>query len=351
MNVIVQIPSLNEEEQLPTMLAELPRALPGAQAVQWLLIDDGSSDGTVRVAREHGIDHVVRLRRHKGLAAAFQSGVDACLKLGADVIVNMDADCQFDAADIPSLIAPIVAQDADMVIGDRRNGTVACFSRRQELLRRIGDAVVRRVSATTLPDVTCGFRAYSREAALRLQVLSTYTYTLETIVQAGSERLALAHVPVSVRPAPRPSRLLDSVWAYVARNASSLARIYLRYRPCRCLLVGLAATAVIAATMCARLLYLWLFQPGPGGEVPFMVLATSFTVASLELAALAIVGHALGWGHALELQSLERVKRVELELGVRPSCYEPGGRALAGAPAPGPPSGGRSQPPARPAAP
>ena len=185
MKLIIQIPCFNEEQTLPATLAELPRAVPGIDTVEWLVIDDGSTDATVEVARAGGVDHVVRLTNNKGLAAGFQAGLDACLKLGADVIVNTDADNQYSGADIPKLVAPILAGNADMVVGDRETDRIEHFSPLKKLLQRWGSAVVRRASDTGVPDTTSGFRAYNREAAIQMAVVSKFTYTLETIIQAG----------------------------------------------------------------------------------------------------------------------------------------------------------------------
>src|SRR5919201_2098116 len=183
MKLMIQIPCLNEEETLPVTLRDLPRELPGFEKVEWLVIDDGSTDRTVEVAREHGVDHIVRLTNNKGLASGFQAGLDASLKLGADVIVNTDADNQYYGADIAKLVAPIVAGNADMVVGDRQVMTIEHFSPMKITLQRFGSWVVRQASATSVPDTTSGFRAYNREAALALQVVSKFTYTLETIIQ------------------------------------------------------------------------------------------------------------------------------------------------------------------------
>src|SRR5881409_843868 len=196
MKLIIQIPCLNEEEQLPETLGDLPRAVPGFDEVEWLVIDDGSTDRTVEVARAHGVEHVVRLTNNKGLAAAFQAGLDACLKLGADLIVNTDADNQYNAADIPKLVAPVLAGDADMVVGDREVERVEEFSRLKVRLQKLGSAVVRRAAETNVPDTTSGFRAYNREAAIQLVVVSKFTYTLETIIQAGKMTTAVDHVPI-----------------------------------------------------------------------------------------------------------------------------------------------------------
>src|SRR3954452_15177081 len=207
MKLIIQIPCFNEERTLPVTLADLPREVAGFDAVEWLIIDDGSTDPTLDVAREHGVDHIVRLTNNKGLAAAFQAGLDAALKLGADVVVNTDADNQYYGADIAKLVAPIVAGEADMVVGDRQVREVEHFSPTKKSLQRLGSWVVRHASRTSVPDTTSGFRAYNREAALQLQVVSKYTYTLETIIQAGKMTVAIDHVPIRTNAKTRESRL------------------------------------------------------------------------------------------------------------------------------------------------
>src|SRR5881409_1091876 len=212
MKLIIQIPCLNEEEQLPATLAELPRRVAGFDLVEWLIVDDGSTDRTIEVARAHGVDHIVRLTNNKGLATGFQAGLDASLKLGADVIVNTDADNQYSAADIPKLVAPILAGTADMVVGDRETDTIEHFSPLKKRLQRLGSWVVRQASETSVPDTTSGFRAYNREAAIQLQVVSKYTYTLETIIQAGKFLVATDHVPIRTNPKTRESRLFPSMW-------------------------------------------------------------------------------------------------------------------------------------------
>ena len=196
MKLIIQIPCKDEEGQLPGTLADLPRELPGVDTVEWLVIDDGSTDETIEVARRHGVHHIVRLTNNKGLAAGFQAGLDACLKLGADVIVNTDADNQYFGADIGALIAPILAGRADMVVGDREVAGIEHFSPLKKRLQRLGSAIVRRASDTDVPDTTSGFRAYNREAALQVQVVSKFTYTLESIIQAGKMLVAVDHVPI-----------------------------------------------------------------------------------------------------------------------------------------------------------
>src|SRR3712207_5326032 len=211
MKLIIQIPCYDEAQQLPATLADLPRSIPGIDTVEWLVIDDGSTDATVDVARAHGVDHVVRLTNNKGLAAGFQAGLDACLKLGADIIVNTDADNQYYGGDIHKLVRPITDGDADMVIGDRETDSIEHFSPLKKRLQRLGSAVVRRASNTTVPDTTSGFRAYNREAALQMNVVSKFTYTLETIIQAGKMLVAVDHVPIRTNETRRASRLFPSM--------------------------------------------------------------------------------------------------------------------------------------------
>jgi glycosyltransferase involved in cell wall biosynthesis len=229
--VIIQIPCLNEAETLPATLADLPRSIPGVDVVEVLVIDDGSRDGTADRARACGVDHIVRMRRNKGLAAAFQAGIDACLKAGADFIVNTDADNQYAGQDIPKLLAPLLRGEADIVIGDRNISELSHMSWRKRRLQAIGSWVVRQVSSTSVPDTTSGFRAYTRDAAMRMTIVSEFSYTLESIIQAGKKRMAIAHVPVSVNPRTRPSRLFDSTFSYIKRSAATIVRIYTMYEP------------------------------------------------------------------------------------------------------------------------
>src|SRR5215211_2399596 len=323
MKLIIQIPAFNEEAQLPKTLADLPREVPGFERVEWLVIDDGSTDRTVEVAREHGVDHVVRLTNNKGLAAAFQAGLDACLKLGADVIVNTDADNQYHGGDIPKLVAPILRGEADMVVGDRETDSIEHFSPAKKRLQRLGSAVVRRASETRVPDTTSGFRAYNREAALQVQVVSKFTYTLETIIQAGKMLVAVEHVPIGTNPKTRESRLFPSMWAYVRRNATAIFRIYTLYEPLRVFLAAAALTALVGGVIWAR--FLWFFFFGDGqGHIQSLILGSTLFIVAVQFAALGVLGDILAGSRVLQQRILERVRRVELQVGVAPSHYEPG---------------------------
>jgi len=324
MKLIIQIPCFNEEESLPVTLADLPRELPGFDTVEWLVIDDGSRDRTVEVAKANGVDHIVRLTNNKGLASGFQAGLDACLKLGADVIVNTDADNQYMGADVAKLVVPILEGRADMVVGDRQVMTIDHFSPLKKTLQRLGSWVVRRASNTDVPDTTSGFRAYNREAALALQVVSKFTYTLETIIQAGKMTVAIDHVPIRTNEKLRESRLFPSMWSYVRRNTVSIFRIYTMYEPLRVFMTGAIVLGLLASVIWGRFLYFFLFTDDGGGHVQSLIFGAMLFNAALLLAALGIIGDLMAGQRTMIQRVFERVRRVELELDVPPSHYEPG---------------------------
>ncbi len=321
--LIIQIPCFNEAEQLPQTLADLPRELDGFDTVEWLVIDDGSTDETVAVAREHGVDHLVRLTNNKGLAAGFQAGIDTALKLGADVIVNTDADNQYYGPDIARLVQPILEGRADMVIGDREVGEIEHFSPLKKMLQRLGSWVVRQASSTSIPDTTSGFRAYNREAAIQIMVVSRFTYTLESIIQAGKLLVAVDHVPIRTNPKTRESRLFPSMGAYVRRNAVSIFRIYAQYEPLRvfwslALLIGLVSIGVWIRFAVA-------YIDGNGkGHVQSLILAAILFIAAVVMWALGVIGDLLAAQRVMTQKTFERMRRIELQLGVAPSHYEPG---------------------------
>jgi glycosyltransferase involved in cell wall biosynthesis len=326
MKLIIQIPCFNEEAQLPTTLSRLPRQIDGFDSVEWLIVDDGSTDRTIEVARAAGVDHVVRLTNNKGLAAAFQAGLDAGLKLGADVIVNTDADNQYEGADIPKLVAPILSGHADMVVGDRQVGTIAHFSAGKKLLQRLGSWVVRQASSTEIPDTTSGFRAYNREAALSMQAVSRFTYTLETIIQAGKLLVAVEHVPIRTNAKTRESRLFPSTAAYVRRNALSIFRIYSQYQPLKVFWGAALVMAVPAFAIFIRFMILFIESPHDAarGHIQSLIAGAVLFIAAMLLLSLGVIGDLLDAQRTLSQRTFERVRRIELQLGVQPSHYEPG---------------------------
>ena len=327
MKLIIQVPCFNEEGQLPLTLSHLPREIAGFDVVEWLIIDDGSSDRTIEVARENGVDHIVRLTNNKGLAAAFQAGLDAGLKLGADVIVNTDADNQYEGSDIPKLVAPILRGEADMVVGDRQVETIEHFSAPKKLLQRLGSWVVRHASATEIPDTTSGFRAYNREAALQVQAVSKFTYTLETIIQAGRLQVAVDHVPIRTNAKTRESRLFPSTAAYVRRNALSIFRVYSQYQPLKVFWTGALILGALAVAIFIRFLIFFVQHPDAGTRhVQELIAGGVLFNAAMLLGALGVIGDLLDAQRTLSQRTFERVRRIELQLGVGPSHYERGAR-------------------------
>ena len=328
MKLIIQIPCFNEAQQLPATLADLPRQVAGFDAVEWLVIDDGSTDQTIAVARAHGVDHLVRLTNNKGLAAGFQAGVDTALKLGADVIVNTDADNQYYGPDVARLVRPILEGRADMVIGDREVTRIEHFSGLKKTLQRLGSWVVRQASETSVPDTTSGFRAYNREAAIQMLVVSKFTYTLETIIQAGKLLVAIDHVPVRTNPKTRESRLFPSMGAYVRRNAISIFRIYAQYEPLRVFWSLAVVIGVVSVGVWIR--FAVAYAEGNGkGHVQSLILGAVLFIAAVVLWALGVIGDLLAAQRVMTQKTFERVRRIELQLGVAPSHYEPGGPAPA----------------------
>ncbi|MDP2711389.1 MAG: glycosyltransferase family 2 protein [Solirubrobacteraceae bacterium] len=324
MKLIIQIPCFNEEQTLPLVLADLPRRVDGFDEVEWLIIDDGSTDRTIEVARAGGVDHVVRLTNNKGLAAGFQAGLDACLKLGADVIVNTDGDNQYDGNDIPKLVAPIVGGKADMVVGNREVHKIEHFSPLKVALQRLGSWVVRQASSTEVPDTTSGFRAYNREAAIQMAVVSKFTYTLETIIQAGKQLVAVDHVAIKTNPKTRESRLFPSMWAYVRRNSVSIFRIYSQYEPLRVFMTAAAVIGLFALIVWGRFAYFYIVEGEGAGHVQSLILGAVLFNAAMVLAALGVIGDLMSAQRTMIQRTFERVRRIELKLGVAPSHYEPG---------------------------
>jgi len=270
--LIIQIPCYNEEATLGITLSALPRHVSGVDTVEWLIIDDGSTDKTVEVAKAHGIDHIVSLSRHLGLASAFVAGLEASLAAGADIIVNADADNQYSADDIPHLIAPIVAGRAEIVIGSRPISTTAHFSPIKKFLQGLGSWVVRIASKTDIPDAPSGFRAMSRDAAMQLHVFNEYTYTLETIIQAGQKGMVVTSVPIRTNEDLRPSRLFKSIPSYIQRQVLTILRVFMTYKPFRFFAVPGVILFSLGMLIGLRFLYFYLTKAG-AGHIQSVILA------------------------------------------------------------------------------
>jgi glycosyltransferase involved in cell wall biosynthesis len=322
--LIVQIPCLNEAHTLPSTLQDIPRAIPGIDVVEILVIDDGSTDGTSDVARQNGVHHVVRFPRRRGLAAAFAAGLDACLNLGADYIVKTDGDNQYSGRDIPTLLEPLLAGRADVVIGDRQIPDHHSMSPTKKRLQRLGSWVVRQVSNTQVPDTTSGFRAYTRSAALQISIVSEFSYTLETIIQAGKKRMAIAHVPITTNPRTRESRLFGSTWTYIKASTATIVRIYAMYEPLK--VFGVIGLLVFSGGLAGALRFLFFWFTGEGwGHVQSLILSAVLMIVGFQIALIGLVADVISGNRKLIEDVLFRIRRMELADGRRPDGGEPRG--------------------------
>ena len=311
MKLIIQIPCLNEAESLVIALADLPRAVAGFDAVEWLVIDDGSSDKTIEVAKAHGVDHVVRHSVNRGLAVAFMSGLDACLQLGADVIVNTDADNQYCGADIPKLTAPVLAHEADIVIGARPIAETEHFSWVKKKLQRLGSWAVRVASKTDVADAPSGFRAMSREAAMRLNVFNAYTYTLETIIQAGQSNLRIVSVPIHTNADLRPSRLVKSISSYVKRSLVTILRVFVIYRPLA--LFFYVGSVFLLGGLVAGLRFLMFYlESGGEGHVQSVILTSLCITLAMLCYMMGLIGDLIATNRKLMERLNYRFYQIEL---------------------------------------
>ncbi len=308
MKLVIQIPCLNEEATLPVTLADLPRTLPGVDSIEVLVIDDGSTDRTSEVARANGVQHVLRFPARRGLAHGFDAGLREALAMGADLIVNTDGDNQYQGADIGKLVEPILARRADMVVGSRPIESIAYFSPLKKLLQRLGSGVVRRLANTDVPDATSGFRAYSREAALRLTVLTGFTYTLETLIQASQKNIAIAHVPIRVNGKLRESRLFHGMGSYVTRSLGTMARIYLLYQPLRFFLTLASVFAAGALALFVRFLVAYFTTVGPTGHVQSLTVAGVLAIIATLFGALGVLA---------DLSAMNRLLLEEIVVNTR----------------------------------
>ncbi len=316
--LFIQIPCFNEQDSLPVTLAELPREIAGVDEVFWLIIDDGSTDNTAEIAREHGVDHIIRHTHNMGLAKAYMTGLGACLELGADIIVNTDADNQYSSSCIKDLVRPIVAGEADMVIGARPIDDVEHFSALKKVLQKVGSWVIRKVSGTDVMDAPSGFRAITRRAAMHLNVFSEYTYTLETIIQAGQSRLRVLSVPVKVNAKLRESRLMSGMWSYLRKSLMTTFRIFVTYRPVR-FFAGISAVFMAAGgLLCLRWLWLYTFVDASRARVPSLILATILILCGFICASLAVIGELSSVNRKLLEDIRYRVMRIELDSDIAP---------------------------------
>jgi glycosyltransferase involved in cell wall biosynthesis len=280
--LIIQIPCFNEEASLPYTIADLPKHIDGIDKIEYLIIDDGSSDKTAAIARELGVRYIVRFSKNRGLARGFMAGLDACLRLGADIIVNTDADNQYSGRDIALLVKPILEGSSDIVIGARPINEISHFSKQKKLLQRFGSFVVRLISgANNVDDAPSGFRAYSREAAMSMNVVNEYTYTLETIIQAGHNRLAISSVPIHTNPELRESRLFKSIWSYIRRSVIVMVRAYMMYKPLKFFTIMSLASIFVGAAIVLRFLILY-FTGGGGGHLQSLILAAVLILVGVQ---------------------------------------------------------------------
>jgi len=313
MKVFIQIPCLNEEGTLPAVLATIPERIYGVDKIEVLVIDDGSTDRTLEVARAHGIRHFVHHTRNMGLARSFRDGADYALSHGADIVVNTDGDNQYPQDRIGDLVSPILAGQADIVIADRQTHTITHFSPFKKLMQRFGSHVVNRAAGTELPDAASGFRAYSRAALLRLNVVTQFSYTMETIIQAGNKRLEIASISVVTNPKTRESRLFKNIFHHMAKSAAAIIRSYLMYKPYVIFATLTVLFGVIAAAPLVRFFVIWLVGGDTSGNIQSLIFGSIMSVASLLSLALGVISDLLRTNRVLLEEQLERLKVIQYQ--------------------------------------
>lgn len=325
MKLIIQIPCFNEEKTLPLVLATIPRFIKGIDEVETLIIDDGSSDKTVEVARNLGVNHIVRHKKNQGLAASFADGINECLKLGADIIVNTDGDNQYPQQDIPRLVAPIINGEADMVVANRQTSKIAHFSKVKKSLQWFGSAVVRHLSKTTVPDAVSGFRAYSREAALHMTIVTDFSYCIETIIHATHKKLAIASVDVETNPPTRKSRLFKSTFQHIRNSGQAALRIYTMYQPMKVFFTIGIILFLFGTAIGANFLYLYLVD-GSSGHIQSLILAAVLLLAGFQVFMTGLVSDLISINRRLSESTLRRVKTIELSYHQIAKSKEPSGK-------------------------
>ena len=312
MKLIIQIPCLNEEQTLPETLKDLPKSLKGIDDIEILIIDDGSTDRTKEVAREHGVMHVISFTNNKGLAKAFMFGMNHALKLGADIIVNTDADNQYFGGDITKLIQPILDKRADIVIGNRQVETIRHFSPLKIFLQKLGSWTVRQLSGTKIPDVTSGFRAYTKEAALQMNVISDFTYTVETIISAGNKNLAIEHTPVRTNKKLRESRLFPSIQIYIRRTLVTMLKAYSMYRPLKLFTIAGGTTFLVGFTIGCRYLF-FFFQGQTEGHIQSLILSAIMLIVGFQIIMMGISAELISINRQILEDIQVRIKKNEID--------------------------------------
>lgn len=312
MKLVIQIPCYNEEQTLPITVRDLPRQLPGIDEIELLVIDDGSQDCTAEVAAQLGVSHIRRFPQRVGLARAFIAGLDTALRAGADIIVNTDADNQYDARDLPLLIAPILKGHADIVVGDRGVATLTHFSPSKRALQRIGSWAVQQAAGLQIPDATSGFRAFSRDAALRITVLSDYSYTLETLIQAGARRLGVAYVPIRTRAQTRESRLIRSLPHYLAQSGVTILRAYAMYQPMKIFLLIGGLLILAGLVPAVRFLYFYIVDGGGAGHVQSLIFAAVLLIVGFQVLLIGLLADLVGFNRKILEEVLYRLRKLEL---------------------------------------
>ncbi len=310
--LIIQIPCFNEEHTLPETIGDLPNKIEGIDIIETLIIDDGSTDRTIEVAKELGVDHIIQNTNNRGLARSFSKGLDACLGLGADIIVNTDGDNQYAGKDIPKLVQPIIDGKAQIVIGDRQTHKIEHFSVFKKLLQKLGSRVVRQLSGTDIPDVVSGFRAISRDAALQLNIISPYSYTIEMVIQAGKKSMAITHVPISINPKTRESRLIKSLPSFIGQQLSSMIRMYAMYEPLRVFFYIGLTLSIIGMLPIIRFLYFYFTGDG-GGHLQSLVLGGVLLIIGFITFMIGLVADLISFNRQLTEIALEKIRKIELQ--------------------------------------